>query len=114
MSGTGHDWVGDVDGMLLENVVGRGEMDGRGPHEPETVLGVDDPRFADHNEAVHLCCLLIEHSFTKFRSSHRCNGLLVVLSGLRLTHTELNNANVIKKMNDLQKDLQDGAFQCKN
>ena len=70
------------------------------------VLGRVDDEFPNHNEAVCVFCLLMEHTHSKFRSSHRCPALLIVCAEIRKTYNELNDDIVKKKLADLEAEFQ--------
>ena len=51
----------------------------------KVVLGSIKRPFPNHNEAVCVCCILMEHTHTKFRSSLCHAGLIVVCAEIRRT-----------------------------
>ena len=70
------------------------------------VLGRTDDKFPNHNEAVHVFCLLMEHTHSKFRSLHRYPALLIVCAEILKTCNELNDDIVKTKLADLEAEFQ--------
>ena len=58
--------------------------------------------FPSHNKAVYVYCLLMEHAHSKFRSSHRHGGLLIVCAEVCRNYNKLKDAFVEKKLTDLE------------
>ena len=70
------------------------------------VLGSSQAEFPNDDEAAHVFCLLMEHTHSKFRSSHRYPALLVVCAELRKTYKNLQDDVVKTKLAALENHFQ--------
>ena len=69
-------------------------------------LGGTQAAFPNHDEAAHVFCLLMEHTHSKFRSSHRCPALLVVCAEIRKTYKDLQDDVIKAKLAELEAQFQ--------
>ena len=70
------------------------------------VLGSSQAEFPNDDEAACVFCLLMEHTHSKFRSSHRYPALLVVCAELRKTYKNLQDDVVKTKLAALENHFQ--------
>ena len=66
------------------------------------VLGSTQAAFPNHDEAACVFCLLMEHTHSKFRSSHRYPALLVVCAEIRKTYKDLQDDVIKAKLAELE------------